>query len=310
MSVSVSTHQPAPPLPLGASSVDEARKRARILRRLLVAWDKNTRSPGKHGGVLGGLTGQVILGAMIDRWNPETGRLDPSQKTIAEDTGKSLRTVRSTLARLATLRIFTREPRWRYPHSRNKSLQPSRLTDEYTLQPETHWKGYTSRNHADAPDPLAGDLWGAPSPVLSPIDQAVQETDLQTQVALLDLSQPIGESGVVPKALAGLGHAMLGTPTAAPEQPGPLTRAYREAVEASEAGRMPREDAPQFALAAAPAPAAPADDPEPGLRAELERLADETHRVARMGAAQQAQANLAAIAAKLTAARQNQRNPT
>jgi hypothetical protein len=286
--------------PLGASSVEEAKKRVRRLLRRAQAWDAITRKPGKHGGVLGA-SGVAVYCALIFRWNPETDRLYPAQETIAKDARRSVRTVRSALGTLQALRLITRKPRYVYPHKRNNRLEPSRDTDEYTLLPETHWKGYTSRNHADAPDPLPGELWGALSPVLSPIDQAVRETDPQTKVAIMELTPPTGDSEVIPKALASFARAMLGMPATTAAQSRPLTQAYSEATEAAEVGKIPREDVPKVALAAAPATA---DDPEHELRAWLESQATEPVRVRRMEVAQNAQADLAAIAANRAAAGQ------
>jgi hypothetical protein len=292
----------APPLsfPFGAATVQEARIRVRILERRVEAWDAITRKPGKHGGVLGA-SGVAVYRALIFRWNPETGRLYPAQETIAKDARRSVRTVRSALGTLEALRLIARKPRYFYPHKRNNRLEPSRDTDEYTLLPETHWKGYTSRHHDDAPDPLPGELWGAPSPMLSPFDQAVREIDPQTKVAFMELTPRIGDSEDLLTALASLARAMLGMAAPAVAQHRPLTRACSEATSAAEAGKIPREDVPKVALAAVPATAASADDPERELRAQLVSLASETGRRRTMEVAQKAQADLAAIAANRAA---------
>src|SRR5438128_4305018 len=70
-------------------------------------FDRQTHTPGKHGGALGPSGLQVLHVFLFDFLNYTTGRLDPSYAAIARKANVCERTVADALKRLGELRIIT-----------------------------------------------------------------------------------------------------------------------------------------------------------------------------------------------------------
>jgi DNA-binding MarR family transcriptional regulator len=67
---------------------------------LAEALDRNSHSPGKHGGMIG-RTGLAVLRALITRfYNKQSGRLDPSLAAIARAANVARSTVQEAITRL------------------------------------------------------------------------------------------------------------------------------------------------------------------------------------------------------------------
>jgi hypothetical protein len=92
----------AGPVKFVAMSRKEAARRWHKAR----AWDRETRRPGRHGGIIGRVALDVLYVLSFDFLNFRTGRLDPSHDAIAERVGCCPRSVRAALAHLRDLGLL------------------------------------------------------------------------------------------------------------------------------------------------------------------------------------------------------------
>jgi CRP-like cAMP-binding protein len=75
------------------------------------ALDRETRQPGRHGGIIGRTALAALYALLFDFLNHRTGRLDPSLDAIATKAGCCRRAVVDALARLRDLGLLARRRR-------------------------------------------------------------------------------------------------------------------------------------------------------------------------------------------------------
>jgi hypothetical protein len=165
-------------------------------------FDRTTRQPGRHGGVLGHTGLQVLHALVFDFLNFATGRLDPSYAAIAKKANVCERTVATALARLRELGILN------WVRRCAKGWQDGRFTLEqdtnaYAVLPESQWRGY--RPPVEPPTAPWPDTWGATPPMPSTLALAALEGDLRTKTAALE----VGPRNGLEAALARLGRAFM-----------------------------------------------------------------------------------------------------
>jgi hypothetical protein len=105
--------QPRAPWPVWRNSVAGpvrftplSRKAAARIWHAARHWDRDTRQPGRHGGIIGRTALAALYTLLFDFLNHKTGRLDPSLDTIAHKAGCCRRAVVDALARLRDLGLL------------------------------------------------------------------------------------------------------------------------------------------------------------------------------------------------------------
>ena len=134
-------------------------------------WDRETRQPGRHGGIVGRTALATLYALAFDFLNYRTGRLDPSLDQIAAKAGCCRRAVVNALARLRELGLLAWQRRCEEDRDTQGRFRLRQRTNAYGLLPPRQWKGYLDD---DPPVPDAATL-GAPEPVLAGADAAVAE---------------------------------------------------------------------------------------------------------------------------------------
>jgi hypothetical protein len=180
----------------------EAARRWHKARR----FDRQTHSPGKHGGTIGPTGLAVFYALLFDFLDYTTGRLDPSYDAIAAKAGVCRRAAVNAVRRLKELGLLHWQRRCREHKDEAGRFRLAQETNAYAVLPPSHWRGY--HEPPEAP-PLHPTSWGAAPPLPDPISQAVDELrheQRRTALAALE-SDP---SNKLALALAGLGRAMLG----------------------------------------------------------------------------------------------------
>lgn len=115
----------APPSPTPPNGLPPPARRSRLdrnqrakLARLLEAFNRRTREVGESGrrnqGALKASGVEIGKALMFDWYNPDTGQLDPSDDTIAKETGWSVRTVARARERLRASGLLSwfRRSKW------------------------------------------------------------------------------------------------------------------------------------------------------------------------------------------------------
>ena len=167
-------------------------------------FDRQTNRPGHHGGAVGPTALKVLETLIFDFLNYASGRLDPSQASIARKANLCERAVREALRRLRELGILNWVRRcaesWR-----DGRFVLEQETNAYAVLPESQWRGYSPL--AESPGPAPG-TWGDHPPLSSVLAQAATERKhgacLATVLGILE-SDP---HDPVAAALARLGQAM------------------------------------------------------------------------------------------------------
>src|SRR3954464_10883545 len=148
-----------------------SRKQAAQLWHKARGWDRETRQPGRHGGVIGRTALSVFYVLAFDFQNFRTGRLDPALDAIAEKASCCRRAVVDALARLRDLGLLTWQRRCEETRDPEGRFRLRQKTNAYGLLPPTQWLGYRD-NDPPPPDPAT---LGAPERMPDPIEAAVVE---------------------------------------------------------------------------------------------------------------------------------------
>jgi hypothetical protein len=168
------------------------------------AFERQSRLPGRQDGALG-RNGLAILHTLLfDCLNYQTGRLDPSQKTIAHKACISERSVSRGLARLKASGVLTWIRRAGETRDKRGRFCLKQDTNAYAVLPPSQWRGFIDRSDSPVPHP---DTWGAVPPMPDVISQAaieLQQGGRLTSLALLE-ADPGDELAA---ALARLGRAI------------------------------------------------------------------------------------------------------
>jgi hypothetical protein len=167
-------------------------------------FERQTRLPGKQDGALG-RNGLAILHVLIfDCLNYQTGRLDPSQKTIARKAGISERSVGRGLVKLKDAGVLTWLRRAGETRDKQGRFCLKQDTNAYGLLPPSQWRGFIERNEPPPPSP---DTWGATPPLPDVLTQAITHIQQGNQQATLDMLEADPNDSLA-MALAGLKRAM------------------------------------------------------------------------------------------------------
>jgi Helix-turn-helix domain len=180
----------------------EAARRWHKARR----FDRQTHTPGKHGGALGRSGLAVFYVLLFDFLDHATGRLEPSYDAIAVKAGVCRRTVSAALKRLRELGLLHWHRRCHEGKDEAGNFRLIQETNAYAVLPPSHWRGYHEPPPAPPPDP---GTWGDHPPLPGTISQAADELrhgQQRTALSLLDLDPGDALAG----ALARLGRAILG----------------------------------------------------------------------------------------------------
>jgi len=173
-------------------------------------FDRQGHQRGCHGGLIGVYPLRVLYVMLFNFLHCETGRLDPSIKTIAKAAGMSEHAAGDALKRLRDTGILARRRRCK-PSWREGRHVLEQLTNAYFLRPVAEWLGFRAPPTAPAPH---RDTWGAAPRVPSVLDQAAAEvaagSGLRSTVAALTLA-PLN---TLEAALARLGRRVEEAKTA------------------------------------------------------------------------------------------------
>jgi len=167
-------------------------------------FDRQTHTPGKHGGAIGPSGLQVLHVFLFDFLNYETGRLDPSYASIARKANLCERTVSDALKRLDSLGIITWVRRCSEEWVNGRYVR-RQLTNAYCILP-TGWVGYQAPLEMM---PLHPSSWGK-APVMPSIhEEAIIEQrasgDRREVIRILEMAP----RGGIEAALASLGRAVV-----------------------------------------------------------------------------------------------------
>jgi hypothetical protein len=167
-------------------------------------FDRQTHTPGKHGGAIGPSGLQVLHVFLFDFLNYETGRLDPSYASIARKANLCERTVSDALKRLSSLGIITWVRRCSEEWVNGRYVR-RQLTNAYCILP-TGWVGYRPPLEMM---PLHPSSWGKAAVMPSIHEEAIIEQrasgDRREVIRILELAP----AGGIEAALASLGRAVL-----------------------------------------------------------------------------------------------------
>src|SRR4051794_28630626 len=163
--------QPRSPWPVWRNSVADpvrfaatSRKAAAKLWHKARRWDRDTRQPGRHGGVIGRTALGTLYVLLFDFLNHRTGRLDPSLDAIARKAGCCRRAVVDALARLRDLGLLHWQRRCEEARDAEGRFRLRQRTNAYGLLPPSQWIGY----RIDEPPPPDPATLGAPEPIPDP----------------------------------------------------------------------------------------------------------------------------------------------
>jgi hypothetical protein len=206
-----SSPQPRAPWPVWRNSVTGpvrsaplSRKAAAKLWHAARRWDRETRQPGRHGGIIGRTALAALYALLFEFLNHRTGRLDPSLDAIAAKAGCCRRAVVDALARLRDLGLLAWQRRCEETRDAEGRFRLRQRTNAYGLLPPSQWRGYRQQPNPPPPSP---DTLGAPECVPDPIEAAIAELisgQRKAAVAALE-ADPKDRLAI---ALAALGRAM------------------------------------------------------------------------------------------------------
>ena len=167
-------------------------------------FERQTRQQGKQDGALG-RNGLLILQVLIfDCLNYQTGRLDPSQKTIARKAGISERSVGRGLVKLKEAGVLMWLRRAGETRDKQGRFCLKQETNAYAVLPPSQWKGFVERT---APPPPFPDTWGATPPLPDVLTLASTHLKQGDRHAVLDTLETDPNDSLA-LALAGLKRAM------------------------------------------------------------------------------------------------------
>ena len=170
-------------------------------------WERSTRQPGRHGGVIGQIGLRVLESLLFDFLNHQTGQLDPSYEGIAKKARCSRASVWRALGRLRALGILDWVRRC-IGQMRGGRYVLEQERNAYGVQAETLWKGYRAAPSMPA-SPESG-TWGDHPSLPSALSQAAQDQrqGFSRGAVLTALEADPGDRLAV--ALARMGRALAG----------------------------------------------------------------------------------------------------
>jgi hypothetical protein len=151
----------ASPVRFAPVSRKQAAKRWHAARK----WDRETRRPGRHGGIIGRTALAVLYTLSFDFQNFRTGRLDPSLDAIAAKAGCCRRAAVTAIRHLRALGLLTWQRRCEEHRNAEGRFRLRQRTNAYGLLPPSQWRGYREPAAPPAPFP---DALGAPAPIPDP----------------------------------------------------------------------------------------------------------------------------------------------
>jgi len=167
-------------------------------------FERQTRLPGKQDGALG-RNGLAVLHVLIfDCLNYTTGRLDPSQKTIARKACISERSVGRGLTKLKDAGVLTWLRRAGETHDKQGRFCLKQDTNAYAILPPSQWRGFIEHKEPPPPSP---DTWGATPPLPDVLTLALAQMRQGNRQATLDILEADPNDSLA-MALAGLRRAM------------------------------------------------------------------------------------------------------
>ena len=144
----------------------EAAKRWHKARR----FDRQTHTPGKHGGAIGRTGLAVFYVLLFDFLDHATGRLEPSYDGIAAKAGVCRRAVADALHRLKELGLLHWQRRCSEVKDELGRFRLKQETNAYAVLPPSHWRGYHEPPPAPPPEP---GTWGDHPPLPDQLAQAL-----------------------------------------------------------------------------------------------------------------------------------------
>jgi hypothetical protein len=182
-----------------------SRKMAQKLWTRANDFEGRTRLPNRQDGAIG-RNGLAVLRVFLFVFiNHKSGRLDPSQETIAKVANISERSVRRGLVNLKRAGVVNWLRRCTVNFVDGRAVL-DQDTNAYAVLPASQWRGY--REAAPAPKPAPGTWGDHPCGMRDPHEEACTELRLGGGVAAairqLDLDT---DKRSIAHALASLGHA-------------------------------------------------------------------------------------------------------
>lgn len=180
----------------------EAARRWHKARR----FDRQTHTPGKHGGAIGRTGLAVLYVLLFDFLDYATGRLDPSYDAIAAKAGVCRRAVVEKVKQLRDLGLLHWQRRSRHDKDEAGRFRLMQETNAYAVLPPSHWRGYHEPPPSPPPDP---GTWGDHPPLPDAITQAVDELRHGQRKTALDILA-VDPGDELARALARLGRTLFG----------------------------------------------------------------------------------------------------
>jgi hypothetical protein len=149
-----------------------SRKAAAKLWHAARKWNRETRQPGRHGGIVGRTALATLYVLLFDFLNHRTGRLDPSLDAIACKAGCCRRAVVNAIRKLRELGLLAWRRRCEEDRDDKGRVRLRQRTNAYAVLPPSQWAGY---REPEPPPPSDPATLGAPERVPDPIEAAVAE---------------------------------------------------------------------------------------------------------------------------------------
>lgn len=170
-----------------------------------VEWNRRSKVPGCHGGVIGSHVLLVLHSLIFDFLNHRTGRLDPSYNALQRATRLCRQTIATALARLKQLGIIHWIRRCREDRDEFGRFVLRQETNAYAILPPTQWDNFVDIDMPEPPHPTA---WGACPPLPPLVEQAVSTRQAGGSMAAVVAQLEDDPRDTVASALASLGRAL------------------------------------------------------------------------------------------------------
>jgi len=168
-------------------------------------FERQTRKPGKQDGDVSSAGLKILHVLLFDCLNYKTGRLDPSQKTIAYKACISERSVTRGLAKLKASGILNWIQRAEVIRDNKGRYCPKQNTNAYAIAPVSQWKGFVD-NKPTPPLPHPS-TWGATPPLPDLITQAMEELKQGERATAFSLME-LDPGNQLARSLARYGKAI------------------------------------------------------------------------------------------------------
>src|SRR4051812_2900352 len=123
-----------------------SRKQAARLWHAARRWDRATRQPGRHGGIIGRTALAAMYALLFDFLNHRTGRLDSSLDAIAAKAGCCRRAVVDALARLRDLGLLAWQRRCEETRDAEGRVRVRQRAKPHRLVPPSQWVSATDKD--------------------------------------------------------------------------------------------------------------------------------------------------------------------